>query len=136
VVIVTLLTFVNFDKKNRWVRKKPANRKPSKAIPIGDLLGKTVQRIGIRQQITIANTIAAASKCLNEICSSSQRGDMKAGNLKNGILTIYCLNGPSSRFINQKKEKLHNFVKRSVPESDLKDISTRIVDRFPSSEVC
>ena len=130
------LTFVSFDKKNRWVRRKPANRKPSKAIQIGDLLGNTVQRVGIRQQIIIANVIAAASRYLDETCAPALRGDVKAGNVKKGILTIYCLNGPASRFIGQRSERLHDHVKRQVPESDVTEVRTRIVDRFPSSEVC
>jgi len=94
------------------------------------LLGDAMSRNRISREVGIAQTLVAANETVAKLLPPGRTGDARAVSLREGVLTVGCLNAPASNFIAGKSAEILKAIVRRVPNANVLKIRTTIVTSF------
>lgn len=98
---------------------------------MSDLIPKAVGRSGIGKSMYAANVVTVTNNFYNQLLDDKTEY-MKVVSYKEGILTVDCLNSVIAHEIVVSEDKLRSFLKKKVPQANLKSIRTRLTDALES----
>lgn len=98
---------------------------------MSDLIPRAVSRSGIGKSMYAANVVTVTNGFYNQLLDE-QTKYMKVVSYKDGILTVDCLNSVIAHEIVASENKLRSFLKKKVPQANIKSIRTRLTDTLES----
>ena len=101
-----------------------------------DLLGNAISRANISREVTAAQIVLEANRYFDSKLGTTKRKDMKAISYSNTILTIATLSSPAAQYVSQLQAEIIAHIVSVLPTASITRIQTRVMHKFPQSEVC
>ena len=93
------------------------------------LIPKAIGRSGIGQSMYAANVVTIAT-CFFDQLFGEQANQIRVISFRAGVLTVECLNSVMANEIIQSETKLRMYLKKKIPQMNLRSIRTRLIHEF------
>lgn len=97
--------------------------------PLKNLLGDFLHRAQITRQVTTAQMVEMANEAIVGLLPASRAGDARACSIRDGILTVDCVNASAMQLIRQSQQVILNYIKRRVPQASIREIRPRLASQ-------
>ncbi|OGL66467.1 hypothetical protein A2856_02130 [Candidatus Uhrbacteria bacterium RIFCSPHIGHO2_01_FULL_63_20] len=95
-----------------------------------DLLPDSLRRAHITEQVAIVRALEGANRAIAQALPAGHGGDARAVSLREGTITVACLNSPAMHVISRKEIELVTAALREAPKADIRHVRVRLVQRL------
>ncbi len=97
------------------------------AHSLKDLLNDAVRRAQISREVIAAQIIEIATKVVQACLPEGRKTDAWAGSLRDGVVTVFCLNASAMQAVSLHATDIADAIKRRLPTASITRILPRLV---------